>query len=48
MFDLMAAKTLYIRGDYSEAARLFHEGAREGDVLASFLYGYSLLYGIGV
>ena len=37
-----------MRGEYERAAELFREGAREGDALASFCYGYCLLYGIGV
>lgn len=37
-----------MRGEYEKAAELFHEGAREGDAMAAFSYGYCLLYGIGV
>ena len=48
MFDFQAARVVYIRGDYEKAAELFHEGARDGDALAAFCYGYSLLCGIGV
>lgn len=48
MFDFDGARVVYMREDYEEAARLFHEGARNGDALASFCYGYCLLYGIGV
>lgn len=38
----------YLDGDFEEAARLFHEGAREGDILSSFNYAYCLWRGIGV
>lgn len=37
-----------MRGEYEKAAELFREGAREGDAMAAFSYGYCLLYGIGV
>ena len=48
MFDFLGAKVVYMRGEYEKAAELFHEGARDGDVMAAFAYGYCLLYGIGV
>ena len=48
MFDFLGAKVAYMRGEYEKAAELFREGAREGDAMASFAYGYCLLYGIGV
>ena len=48
MFDFQAARVIYLRGEYEKAAELFREGARDGDALASFCYGYSLLYGKGV
>lgn len=37
-----------MNGETERAARLFLEGAREGDAMAAFCYGYCLLYGIGV
>lgn len=48
MFDFLGAKVVYMRGEYEKAAELFREGAREGDAMAAFAYGYCLLYGIGV
>ncbi len=48
MFDFLSAKVIYMRGEYERAAKLFLEGAREGDAMAAFAYGYCLLYGIGV
>ena len=48
MFDFLGAKVIYMRGEYEKAAELFREGAREGDAMAAFAYGYCLLYGIGV
>jgi TPR repeat protein len=38
----------FLDGSFSEAAELFHEGAREGDILSSFNYAYCLWRGIGV
>lgn len=48
MYDKFKAKALYLKGEYDAAAAMFLEGAKEGDELASFNYGYCLLMGIGV
>jgi TPR repeat protein len=37
-----------MEGDFSKAAEMYLEGAREGDVLASFNYGWCLWRGKGV
>ena len=38
----------FLEGNFSEAAEMFLDGAREGDILASFNYAYCLWRGIGV
>lgn len=38
----------YLDGSFSEAAEMFRELAREGDILASFNYAHCLWRGIGV
>ena len=48
MFDFLGAKVVFMNGDTERAAKLFLEGARDGDAMASFCYGYCLLYGLGV
>ncbi len=48
MPELEVAVGKFLEGSFCEAAELFHEGAREGDVLASFNFGYCLWRGIGV
>ena len=48
MFDKLKADVLFLRGEYEAAAKMYLEGAREGDSLASFNYGYCLWRGIGV
>ncbi len=47
MFDCGNADTAFIKGDYELAAKLYKEGARDGDARAAFNYGYCLLKGIG-
>ena len=37
-----------MKGDFRTAAEMYLEGAREGDALASFNYGYCLWRGLGV
>ncbi len=48
MFNKLEADALYLRGEYEAAAKMCYEGARDGDELASFNYGYCLWRGIGV
>jgi len=48
VYEKLTADVEYLNGHYEAAARMFLEGAREGDVLASFNYGYCLWNGIGV
>ena len=48
MYEKLVADVKFIEGDYESAAKMYLEGAREGDALASFNYGYMLLLGLGV
>ena len=48
MYNKSTADVAYLRGDVQAAAQMYYEGAREGDALASFNYGYCLLRGRGV
>ena len=48
MYEKLKADVKFLEGDYETAAEMYHEGAREGDALASFNYGYMLWRGLGV
>ncbi len=48
MYSKLVADVQYLDGSYEAAAEMYHEGAREGDALAAFNYGYMLWRGIGV
>ena len=48
MYEKLVADVAFIEGKYEAAAKMYLEGAREGDALASFNYGYCLWRGIGV
>ena len=48
MFEKLKADVTFLEGDYEACARMYLEGAREGDALASFNYGYLLWRGLGV
>ena len=47
MYDNSVAKVAFMNGEYEKAARMFHDGARDGDAEAAFNYGYCLLHGYG-
>ena len=47
-YEYGTAVVKFLEGSFSEAAEMFLEGAREGDILASFNYAYCLWRGIGV
>ena len=47
MFDKLKADVAFIDGEYEAAANMYLEGAREGDALAAFNYGYCLIKGLG-
>lgn len=48
MYEKLLADVAFLEGKYEEAAKMYLEGAREGDALASFNYGYCLWRGLGV
>ncbi len=48
MYEKLSADVKFLRGEYSTAAKMYLEGAREGDALAAFNYGYCLWRGLGV
>lgn len=48
MYEKLIADVAFMRGELDVAAQMYREGAREGDELASFNYGYCLLHGYGV
>lgn len=48
MFEKSTADVAFMEGDFDRAAEMYLEGAREGDALASFNYGYCLWRGKGV
>ena len=47
MYEKLRADVAFLDGDYEAAADMYLEGAREGDSLASFNYGYCLWKGLG-
>ena len=48
MYEKSIADVAFMEGDFSRAAEMYLEGARDGDELASFNYGYCLWRGLGV
>lgn len=48
MKERQHADVLFLKGEYSAAAELYHSAAREGDARSSFNYAYCLLHGYGV
>ena len=48
MYEKLSADVKFLRGEYGSAAKMYLEGAREGDGLAAFNYGYCLWRGLGV
>ncbi len=48
MFDKLRADVEFIEGRYENAARIYLEGARDGDPEAAFNYAYCLRNGYGV
>ena len=47
MYEKLKADVEFLNGNYEIAADMYLEGAREGDSLAAFNYGYCLLRGYG-
>lgn len=48
MYNKLTADVKYIEGDYTAAAQMYLDGARSGDELAAFNYGWCLWRGLGV
>jgi TPR repeat protein len=48
MFELNTAKVAFMDKDYERAAKMFYEGAGEGNAEAAFNYAYCLMNGYGV
>lgn len=48
MYEKLAADVKFIEGDYKTAARMYLEGARDGDSWAASGYAYCLWRGLGV
>ena len=47
MYDKSTADVAFMQGDHETAAAMYLEGARDGDAMASFNYGYCLWRGFG-
>lgn len=47
LYEKLKADVAFLDGKYETAADMYLEGAREGDSLAAFNYGYCLLHGYG-
>ena len=47
-FEKAVADVAFLNGEYERAAEMFREGARDGDAMAAFNYGYCLWKGLGV
>ncbi len=47
MYEKLRADVAFLDGDYETAADMYLEGARDGDPLSAFNYGYCLLKGLG-
>lgn len=48
MYDKSEADVAFMEGRLEEAANMYLQGARDGDAMASFNYGYCLWRGLGV
>ena len=48
MYEKSIADLAFMEGNFESAAQMYLEGARDGDVMASFNYGYCLWRGKGV
>ncbi len=48
MYEKSVADVKFLEGDYECAAEMYLDGARNGDPLAAFNYGYLLWRGLGV
>lgn len=48
IYEKSVADAHFLRGEYETAAKMFHEGARDGSADAAFNYAYCLYHGYGV
>ena len=48
LYENAEAKVVFMSGEHERAARIFYEGARDGNTEAAFHYGWCLLHGFGV
>lgn len=48
MYEKLSADVKFLKGEHSAAAKMYLEGARDGDAQAAFNYGYCLWRGLGV
>ena len=48
MYEKLVADVKFLEGDLKTAAEMYLEGARDGDAVAAFNYGYCLWRGLGV
>ena len=48
MFELNTAKVAFMNGEYESAAKMFYDGAAQGNSEAAFNYAYCLMNGYGV
>ncbi len=48
IYNKSTADVAFLRGEYRTAAEMYYEGARDGDEIAAFNYGYCSLMGLGV
>ena len=48
MYEKAKADVCFLQNEYEAAARMYLEGARDGDIQAAFNYGYMLWRGLGV
>lgn len=47
LYEKLKADVAFMNGEYETAADMYLEGARDGDSLAAFNYGYCFLKGLG-
>lgn len=47
-YEKAVADVAFLNGEYEKAAKMFLDGARAGEAMAAFNYGYCLWKGIGV
>jgi TPR repeat protein len=48
VYEKLKADLAFMEGDFESAANMYLDGARDGDAMAAFNYGYCLWRGLGV